>query len=74
MKAGTLLLMSVESIIQALKEERSRIDAAISTLEQLEGQKVTAKPGKNKRVLSAAARKKIAAAQRARWTRQKAAK
>ncbi len=58
---------------------QEKIEAMQSELAQLLGGSVSAapaaegKPGKKKRVMSAAARKKIADAQRKRWAKQKSA-
>jgi hypothetical protein len=65
-----------------LKEELARIDAAISALEHLDAPAVRrGRPrkslatsqtnGPKRRTMSAAAREKIAAAQRRRWAKQK---
>lgn len=74
--------MDAANIVAQLKQELARIDQAISALEQL-GQTVprrgrppkavqASQPGRRgPRVMSAAARAKIAAAQRARWAKQK---
>jgi hypothetical protein len=55
------------------KREVQRLDGAIAALGKLIGNG-SAKSRKAKRVLSAAARRKIAAAQRARWARVRASK
>ena len=64
------------SIVQQLQQERARIDAALQALtgavSNNRGTSGTARTGG--RTLSAAARKRIAAAQRARWAKWKAAK
>lgn len=62
--------MSIQQVIAQLEAERSRIDAALKALKGLNPN--TTKTAKNvgtrkKRVLSAAGRAKIAAAQKARW-------
>jgi len=66
----------ISSVVSQLRKERSslegelkQVDAALSILGRLNG-----KASPPKRVLSAAARRKIAAAQRARWAKVKAAK
>jgi len=64
--------MSIDEIVKELKAERDRIDAAIKALTAL-----TVAPRTNprpKRKMSAAGRRKIAAAQRARWAKVKARK
>jgi len=61
--------MPIEQIVTELKAERDRIDAAIKALTAL-----TLAPRNNprpKRTMSAAGRRKIAAAQRARWAKLK---
>lgn len=75
--------MDAANIVVQLKQELARIDQAISALEQL-GQTAprrgrppkgvqSAQTGRRgPRTMSAAARARIAAAQRARWAKQKA--
>jgi hypothetical protein len=61
--------MSIDQIVTELKAERDRIDAAIKALTAL-----TVAPRINprvKRTMSAAGRRRIAAAQRARWAKVK---
>jgi hypothetical protein len=61
------------AVLALLKEERAKLDRAIEALSGVVGSK--AGRGKTvKRVLSAAARKRIADAQRARWAKYKAKK
>jgi hypothetical protein len=63
--------MNIAEIIESLKLERNRINAAIAALDH---SGFSRKYGaRKKRTMSAAARAKIAAAQRARWAKQKAA-
>jgi hypothetical protein len=65
----------IASIVQQLQQERARIDAALQALtgaSSNRGQRGTARTGR--RTLSTAARRKIAAAQRARWAKWKANK
>jgi hypothetical protein len=73
--------MDTKQILTDLRIERERIDRAISALEGLDGtgilkattpgaQPAPVKTGRRRR-MSAAARKKIAEAQRARWAKQK---
>lgn len=57
-------------VVAHLKAERSKIDKAIAALCSLDGRS----GGGGKRILSAAARERIAAAQRARWAKVKAKK
>jgi hypothetical protein len=74
--------MDIQGTLEQLRQELSRIDRAIAALEQL-GQaaprrgrppkmnQVSPAAGPKRRTMSAAARAKIAAAQRARWAKQK---
>ena len=65
-------------VLKELQQERSRLDEAIRVIGQLVSGNHTAawraKAFPTKRTLSQAARKKIAAAQRARWAKAKAQK
>jgi predicted type IV restriction endonuclease len=64
--------MNIATVIRQLREERDRIEAAIKTLESMEN---TAPQSRRVgRKLSTAARRRIAAAQRARWAKVRAAK
>jgi hypothetical protein len=70
---------NVSSIIGQLKKERDRvakqlsgIEAAIKAFTSAYGG--TGKPGRKRRKMSAAGRAKIAAAQRRRWAKVRAAK
>lgn len=63
--------MNIASIVAELKSERDRLDKAISALTGLNG---TGRNSTGKRTLSAAARERIAQAQRERWKKFKAAK
>jgi len=79
--------MTLDSILQQLKDERSRIDAAIAALGGISGGGLTTgkrrgrppgsakKPSapKKRRTMSAGARKLISEAQKARWAKQKRA-
>jgi hypothetical protein len=81
--------MNVNEIVQQLRDERSKLDAAILALEGVSGGSGSAKrrgrpPGsinkqtatsapKKRRTMSAAARKLISEAQKARWAKQKRA-
>lgn len=62
--------MNLDTIIAGLKEERGRIDAALKAL----GGEVNPKAGKTKRHVSAKSRRKMAAAQKARWAKIKSKK
>jgi hypothetical protein len=59
---------NLDGIIQELQQERTRIDQAIQALTSLKGTSSKAVPA---RTMSASARRRIAAAQRARWAKQK---
>jgi hypothetical protein len=61
------------AMLEQLKQERAKLDKAIQALSGVVGNH-SGKSGRVKRVLSAAARKRIAAAQRARWAKFKARK
>lgn len=68
-------LKGLESIVSQLRQQRAdlvnqlrHVDAALSVLGKLNGGRFYTKP---RRRLSASARRKIAAAQRARWAKQK---
>jgi hypothetical protein len=67
-------MANLEGIVQQLKQQRDRLDAAIRALTSLDGAAGTSRQGGSpkRRTLSAAARRKIAAAQRARWAKIKA--
>lgn len=62
--------MNIASVVAQLKSERDRLDKAIAALTGGGTGRVSGR----KRVLSAAARARIAAAQRERWRKAKAAK
>jgi hypothetical protein len=59
------------AVLAQLKEERAKLDRAIEALSGITGK---AGGGRAKRKLSAEARERIAAAQRARWKKFKAKK
>ena len=79
--------MNITEIVRRLRDERSRLDAAIQALERVGGgrsapikrrgrppgttNKPTAGGPKNRRGMSAAARKRIAEAMRKRWAAAK---
>ncbi len=63
-------MANLSQIIGDLKAERDRIDAAITALTSLDGTAPKAFP---QRTVSAAARRRMARAQRARWSRVKSA-
>jgi ABC-type transporter Mla subunit MlaD len=63
------------AVLQQLKQERSRLDKAITALSEVTGSGNASMEGNRpKRQLSVAARKRIAAAQRARWAKVRAGK
>jgi exonuclease VII small subunit len=70
--------MNVDEVVQQLKQQRSRLDAAIQALEGSSGKGKrrgrppgsTNKSGK-RRTMSAAARKRISQAMKKRWAAQK---
>jgi len=59
------------AVLAQLKAERSKLDRAITALSDVVGGSAG---GRGKRILSAAARKRIADAQRARWAKFKSKK
>jgi len=61
------------AVLAQLKQERDKLDRAIAALSGVVGAKAHS-GGRGKRTLSVAARKRIAAAQRARWAKFKAGK
>ena len=66
-------MANLAEVLQELQQERSRLDEAIRVIGQLvSGNHTGAK--RAKRTLSAAARERMAAAQRARWAKAKGAK
>ena len=60
------------AVLAQLKKERDKLDRAITALSGVTGGKTGGRTGKRR--LSAAARKRIADAQRARWAKYKAKK
>ena len=72
-------MRNLENALQQLREERSRtqlvvgkLDQAISVIESLNGSGASRKGTRPTRIVSAASRRKMARAQRARWARVKA--
>ena len=63
--------VNLDSILSALRSERDRLNAAISALEDVAGS--ARRPTKTRRHMSAAARRKISLAQKARWAKQRKA-
>jgi hypothetical protein len=66
-------MVDLGAVMAELKEERAKLDRAIAALSGVSGGK-SSTSRRPKKVMSAAARKKIAAAQRARWAKVKARK
>ena len=66
--------MGLESITQAIREEIAKLSQVLRLLEGRAKQKVTKQTRTRRRKISAAGRKRIAAAQRARWARIRASK
>ena len=72
-------MANLSGIVNRLKKERDRVEQQLSglndALEAFAGvYRGTAKPGRKRRKMSVAARRKIAAAQRARWAKLRRAK
>ncbi|MFZ0308802.1 MAG: hypothetical protein WAL89_11540 [Candidatus Sulfotelmatobacter sp.] len=80
-------MSNLANVVQQLKKERDKaqrtieqLDSALKALSGLDGLRAAIgsvgraqTPGKKRRTMSAAARRRIAAAQRARWAKWKAA-
>jgi hypothetical protein len=66
-------MVNLAEALKELQQERSRLDEAIRVISQLVSGNHTG-PKRRKRNLSAAARERIAAAQRARWEKARGAK
>jgi hypothetical protein len=64
-------MVDLGDVLKQLEQERTKLDKAIAALSGVVGRKSETGRGR-KRTLSVAARKKIAAAQRARWAKVKA--
>jgi hypothetical protein len=62
-------MANLDVIVKELQQQRDRLDAAIEALTSLSGN--TLKASHTGHIMSAAARRRIAAAQRARWAKQK---
>jgi len=65
------MMTDLRAVVEQLKKERDRLDKAIEALSGIVGK---SGGGRGRRVLSAAARARIAAAQRARWAKVKTRK
>jgi len=63
-------MTDLRAVVEQLKKERDKLDRAIAALSGIGG----GGGGRGRRRLSAAARERIAAAQRARWAKFKAKK
>lgn len=64
-------MVDLSGIVKQLVAERDRLNAAIATLQSINGD---SRKGSGKRTISAAARAKMARAQRARWAKVRAKK
>jgi len=68
----------MQKLVKQLKKERDQVQKQLlginAAITAFAGVYAGAKPTRKKRTISAAGRKKIAAAQRARWAKVKAAK
>jgi len=65
-------MADLDAVLEQLKEERAKLDRAIAALSGVGSN--SSKANRGRRTLSVAARKRIAAAQRARWAKWKARK
>ena len=65
--------MNISEVVQQLREQRNKIDAAIQALEGIgrKGKRLGRPPGSKRRTMSAAARKRISQAMKARWAERK---
>jgi hypothetical protein len=69
--------MPIDQILKELRQERNQLDTAIQALEGLTGTTATAaRPTSSRKgsKMSAAARRKISLAQKARWAKARAGK
>ena len=71
---ATIPRMPIEQIVQQLRAERDRLDAAIKALTGVAGATLARSSGGRKKTMSAAARRRISIAQKARWAKMKAGK
>jgi len=76
---GITLTTNLASLVKGLRKERDRVEQQLSGLNAALAAfagvyRGTAKPGRKRRKMSAKARAKIAAAQRARWAKVRAKK
>lgn len=65
------MMTDLRAVVEQLKKERDQLDKAIVALSGITDKTAAVR---GRRRLSAAARERIAAAQRARWAKQKAKK
>lgn len=63
--------MNLDAILSELKSERNRLDGAIAALESGARRGPGRPAGRRRRVMSAAARRRISAAMRAKWAERK---
>src|SRR5215471_16349100 len=66
-------MSNLKAVLVQLKQERSRLNQAIAALESIGNYSGRSRPA-SQRVLSASARARIAAAQRARWAKARRSK
>lgn len=66
-------MTDLSAVLEQLKQEKAKLDKAIEALSGVVGNH-SGKPARAQRILSPAARRRIAAAQRARWAKFKARK
>src|SRR6266566_8686444 len=71
---ATIPRMPIEQIVQQLRAERDRLDAAIKALTGVSGAAPARPSGGRNKTMSAAARRRISIAQKARWAKVKAGK
>lgn len=65
-------MSNLTQVVQRLKEERQQAQRRIEQLDEALKALTGAQASRKRRIMSAAARKRIAAAQRARWAKWKA--
>jgi hypothetical protein len=61
-------MANLDAVVKELQQEREKLDQAIAVLTSLDG---SGRTTWKRRIMSPAARRRIAAAQRARWAKQK---
>jgi hypothetical protein len=75
---GAILMATVNNLVKQLKKERDRVEKQLAglnaALSAFVGVYTASKPTPKRRTLSAKARARIAAAQRARWAKFRATK